>query len=251
MKIGIERIYKILFVRCKYVSKSQAILDVSNKLYELVYAETFNLATNNSIWLRDKSIYPGRWAIGFPAMYVLYRILNEVKPKAILELGLGQSTKVIAQYVSYYRGVSHVLVEHDQSWIDLFENQFKFSSRTRILRLNCVMETFENYGKVRCYENFAENFNKEKFDFILIDAPLGGDMRFISRIDVLKLITKCLYENFIIVLDDVNRFPESVMLNNLKQKLDLYRIKYRIGFYDGAKRVAVIASENLWFATTM
>ena len=41
------------------------------------------------------------------------------------------------------------------------------------------------------------------------------------------------------------------MLNNLKQKLDLYRIKYRIGFYDGAKRVAVIASENLWFVTTM
>ena len=39
--------------------------------------------------------------------------------------------------------------------------------------------------------------------------------------------------------------------NKLKQKLDLYGIKYRIGFYDGVKRVAVIASENLWFVTTI
>ena len=76
-------------------------------------------------------------------------------------------------------------------------------------------------------------------------------MRFISRIDVLRLIPGCLCDSFVIVLDDVNRFPESVMLNKLKQKLDLYGIKYRIGFYDGVKRVAVIASENLWFVTTM
>ena len=47
-------------------------------------------------------------------------------------------------------------------------------------------------------------------------------MRFISRIDVLRLIPGCLCDSFVIVLDDVNGFPESVMLNKLKQKLDLY-----------------------------
>ena len=76
-------------------------------------------------------------------------------------------------------------------------------------------------------------------------------MRYISRVDVLKLIPDCLYDSFIIVVDDVDRFSENVMLNQLKKRLDLCGIKHKIGFYDGVKRVAVVASEDLWFVTTM
>lgn len=243
--------YKIFFIKFRRTSKMQVLLEVNHNLSELIYAETFNLSTNTSKWLQDKSIYPGRWAIGFAAMYVLYRILNEVRPKAILELGLGQSTKVIAQYVDHYKDVSHILVEHDQNWIDLFRRQLKFPNGTRVYRLDCVIETFEDYGNVRSYENFVGNFKGQKFDFILVDAPFGGDMRYISRVDVLKLIPDCLYDSFIIVVDDVDRFSENVMLNQLKKRLDLCGIKHKIGFYDGVKRVAVVASEDLWFVTTM
>ena len=38
--------------------------------------------------LINLSFSPGRGAIGYPVMYVLYRVLNEFKPTSILELGI-------------------------------------------------------------------------------------------------------------------------------------------------------------------
>ncbi len=62
---------------------------------EAVWAEIFNNTISNSTWLNDKTFSPGRWAVGYPAIYAIYRILNEVQPRMILELGLGQSTRII------------------------------------------------------------------------------------------------------------------------------------------------------------
>ncbi len=62
---------------------------------EILWAEIFRSVTDKSTWLKNRSFAPGRWALGYPALYILYRILNEMKPKSILELGLGQSTRMI------------------------------------------------------------------------------------------------------------------------------------------------------------
>lgn len=63
---------------------------------ENVWANIFNNTISNSPWLKDKSFSPGRWGVGYAYLYVMYRVLNEIRPRRILELGLGQSTRMIA-----------------------------------------------------------------------------------------------------------------------------------------------------------
>ena len=46
--------------------------------------------------------FPGRWAaVGFPYLYVMYRVLNEVRPEMLLEIGTGQTTKMIWIYLRW------------------------------------------------------------------------------------------------------------------------------------------------------
>ena len=95
---------------------------------EAVWAEIFNNTVTNSEWLKDKTFSPGRWAVGYPYLYVMYRVLDVVRPKAILELGLGQSTKMIAQYSMANTDVKHYVVERDLNWVAFF-SKGKCSSR--------------------------------------------------------------------------------------------------------------------------
>ena len=76
---------------------------------EILWAEIFHDASSNSTWLHDKAFSAGRWAVGYQYLYSVYRILDEVKPKNILELGLGQSTRLLGQYASENVDVSHTV----------------------------------------------------------------------------------------------------------------------------------------------
>ena len=140
---------------------------------ESLWADIFNQTVNDSIWLKNKTFSPGRWAVGYPYLYVMYRILNEIKPTNILELGLGVSTKIIGQYAGYYNNVNHTVVENDSEWINFFNRDFKLSDNTKIEQLDWVFEPFEEAKSVRVFENFQARFSNEQFDFISIDAPLS------------------------------------------------------------------------------
>lgn len=217
---------------------------------ELVWAHIFKDASHNSHWLKDKTFYPGRWAIGYPAMYVLYRVLNEAKPKSILELGLGQSTRMIAQYAKAIPNVHHTVVENNPSWIDFFSADFPLSDATKILKLDWVMKSYKEVQKVRVFDHFKETFTGNKFDLIFIDAPLGGDMKVYSRIDILSILPECLEENFIIMLDDYDRPGEKGTIKEILTCFDANKIAYKAHAYAGEKTIYLICSASLgWFAS--
>lgn len=80
------------------INSSKDILrEIRNINKEILCAEIFNNTVSGSEWLKDKSFSPGRWALGYQYLYAVYRILSTVKPKKILELALGQSTKLLSQ----------------------------------------------------------------------------------------------------------------------------------------------------------
>lgn len=217
---------------------------------ESVWAHIFKDASHNSHWLKDKTFYPGRWAIGYPAMYVLYRVLNEAKPKSILELGLGQSTRMIAQYAKAIPNVHHTVVENNPSWIDFFSADFPLSDATRILKLDWVMKPYKEVEKVRVFDHFKETFTGNKFDLIFIDAPLGGDMKVYSRIDILSILPECLEEDFVIILDDYNRSGEKGTIKEILTCFDANKIAYKAHAYAGEKTIYLICSASLgWFAS--
>ena len=218
---------------------------------EAVWAEVYNNTIVDSPWLKDKAFSPGRWAVGYPYLYVMYRILNEVQPQNILELGLGQSTKMIGQYTSYYEKVRHQVVEHDPEWIDFFKKNYLLSKRTKLIQLNREFVPYKEAEKVRVFKDFSQTFKGQKFDFISIDAPFGGDMKEYARIDVLQMIPACLAEDFIIMIDDCERSGEKHTVVEMERVLQENQISYRKGKYSGKKDCIVIASNVLKFVCSM
>ena len=218
---------------------------------EAVWAEISNNTISGSGWLKNTAFSPGRWALGYPALYVMYRVLNETRPKRILELGLGQSTRMIAQYAAAHEDVEHIVVEHDPEWIDFFENDFTLSERTKIVQLDREMVPYKEAEAVRVFKGFREAFAGQKFDFIFIDAPLGGDMKQYARIDVLGLLPECLGENFVIMIDDCERSGETHTVTEMENRLRETAVPYKRGRYCGKKDCTLICAEHSSFLTTM
>lgn len=218
---------------------------------EAVWAEIFNNVISDSSWLKNTAFSAGRWAVGYQYLYVMYRVLNEIHPQHILELGLGQSTRMIGQYVSSHADAEHFVVEHDPEWIDFFSRDFSLSERSKIIKLDREMIPFKEAEAVRVFKGFEEQFNGKKFDFISIDAPLGGDMKQYARIDVLQLLPGCLADSFIIMIDDTERSGETNTVNAMKEQLEKCGIAFVVGRYSGDKDCTVICSENLKFVCSM
>lgn len=256
---GIQNFAKIrdeIQTKCKDISENlertrQQSIEARRHASEAVWAQIFNNTITNSTWLKDKTFSPGRWAVGYPYLYVMYRVLDEARPKHILELGLGQSTRMIAQYAAAFGDVEHIVVEHDQDWIDFFCKDLHMSDRTKIVRLDLEMQPYKEAEAVRVYKGFHEKFKDNKFDFISIDAPLGSDMKLYSRIDLLNILPQCLLNSFVILIDDFDRIGEQRMKAEVCKILDESNIAYRTGQIAGAKKGAIIAAQSLNFFCSM
>ena len=218
---------------------------------EILWANVFHDTVRGSSWLKDQTFSLGRWAIGYPFAYVLYRVLDEARPGSILELGLGQSTRFTAQYAAANPGTEHVVIEHDEEWISFFSENYPVPKSTKICLCPWDFENFMGAKNVRVFKDFHKVTAGRRFNLILIDAPLGGDMKDYARIDVLKEMPGCLAESFIILIDDYNRAAErrtgSQMLKNLKEN----NIPFFTGSYIGEKETYVICSADNKFVRTM
>lgn len=218
---------------------------------EAVWGEIFNNATVDCNWLENRSFSPGRWALGYPALYALFRILNGMKPQRILELGLGQSTQMITQYATADTVKEHCVVEHDPDWIAFFQREYPLSAKTRIVQLNLKYAPFLEAENVRFFDGFKESFSTKKFDFICVDAPMGGDMTQYSRVDILSILPSALSDSFAIMIDDVERPGEQQTIRLIVESLEKAGIEYATGYYHGCKSTAVICSKDHSFLTSL
>lgn len=211
----------------------------------------FNNTIAESDWLKQTNFSLGRWAIGYQCAYVLFRVLDEIQPQSILELGLGQSTKFIGQYASFNPDTDHMIIENNPDWINFFEKNYEITNNSKIIQCDWVFSDYESVEHVRIFKGFDDAIQGKKFDLIMIDAPLGGDMPELARIDVLKNIPECLNSSFVILLDDLERSGEKNTFGLMQEKLLESNISFETGIYKGKKHVGVIVSPDFKFLTTM
>lgn len=72
---------------------------------------------------------------------------------------------------------------------------------------------FRDFQDVRVFNGFEEKFKNKKYDLICIDAPLGGDMKEICRVDILSIIPISLNTTFVILLDDFTGKQKKILRN--------------------------------------
>ena len=217
---------------------------------ENVFAQVFHDTIAGSTWLKNQTFSPGRWAVGYPFLYPLYRVLDEKQPEAILELGLGQSTHMMTQYALAHPQVRHTVVEESAEWISFFAAKHPLAPNTQIVQMPYALQSYEG-DEVRVYDGFADKMAGQKFDLLCIDAPIGGDMKRLSRIDVLKMLPGLLADPFVILMDDYNRAGEKNTCQRMEACLRENGIAYAAGTYRGEKDCRVIASASLKFLTSL
>ena len=237
-----------------YLKETRRLVYLAERrLRENEWANVFHDTVVGSNWLKDVSLSPGRCALGYPALYALYRTLDEFQPKCILEMGLGFSTRVIGSYAGYF-GAKHWIVEHDESWIQFFFDKHGKNPGTEVV---CLERKEGRYsGKwinttepIKFYDNFANSFAGEKFDFIFVDGPQGSDEY--SRVDITELLPECLADSFVIMVDDAERVGERKTVNAIGTILQRSGINCIIGEYDGLKNTDLIVSEDLKFLCSL
>jgi hypothetical protein len=213
------------------------------------WAHTYHDSIRGKEFLENLGLNVGRWAGNYSFFYVLNRILSDYRPKGILDLGLGESSKFISAYLTHYLVDSHhTVVEQDQDWIKAFSERFILSERSRIIHCPIVERQLKGHSTIS-YQNFEERVTGE-FDLFIVDGPFGSD-RF-SRFDVVGLVEK--FEKgkeFILIIDDSHREGEQDTIEEICSVLSKKGIEYHRGDYSGVKQNTVLATGKYRFTVSL
>lgn len=215
---------------------------------ELLWAQIWNDTRRGIEWLGDDfGVSPGRWAVGYDYIYVMTRVLEEIRPHKVLDIGLGISTSLISEYFDYYKYVDgyHIVVEHDSRWVKSYTNRHKLSNLTMIMQRKLIKK-----DQYYMYDGFSDLVDSKKFDVISIDGPFGGIGKY-SRRDILTHIPDILNKEFVIIVDDMQRIGEQNTFSEIQSILKQHGIEYVTGMYAGKKAVGVIVSIDYKFICTM
>ncbi len=230
----------------------EMLKQMSASMRSIYWGQIYTSTITGSKWLHNKAISPGRWAVGYEYLYVLYRTLDEIRPQAILELGLGQSTKLTGQYVAS-AGVDHLVIEHDTDWLDFFLAGFNDFSKNTVLHILPLKEIFwKGLGTCKAYDGFDTIVSGNKYELILVDGPFGGENS-ASRRDIVSLLPSILEEKFAIMIDDCGRVGEYRTAQDILDCLQKEGIEIATGIYDGGgiKKTVVITCKEWRWLTTM
>ena len=211
---------------------------------EIVWARVWDDTKKGIEWMDNlPSISPGRWAVGYNYIYVITRILNEMHPQTILDLGLGISSTIISHYCDSVNGKNtwHDIVEQDKEWVSFYTSNNKLSERSRIHLLECSEKEYKGFS-INYYKKFDEAVRNKKYNLISIDGPKGSK-RF-SRRDIVDYLSDVLAESFVILIDDSNRIGEKDTIGEIKKNLEQQGIDYYVGTYESTSDCCVIASAN-------
>lgn len=221
--------------------------EMLNLQRENLLAQRFNDSIQDSEWLKYRSFSPGGWAVDYGFLYVLFKSLNYMKPSKVIEFGLGQSSKMIHQYASYYQ-TDTITIEHDQEWVEFFQKDKQGDYPVNIRLMDLEMIGYKE-AETRTYAGIDDCCAGEKYDLIVVDGPFGSDHY--SRSQVIHLAKDNFAKTFCVIMDDTNRIGEKETLSELFSLLDDRNIEYCHRTYKSIKSFTVVCSKDLHFLTTL
>lgn len=214
---------------------------------ENLFAQRFNSSIQDCEWLKYMNFSPGGWAVDYSFLFVLFKILNYMRPASVIEFGLGQSSKMIHQYASFYKK-NAVTIEHDETWADFFKKDKcgEYDVNIQLMDLEKI-----NYkeSETLTYSGIDDYCGNRKYDLVVIDGPFGS--KHFSRPQLINIAKKNIPESFCIIIDDTNRAGEKETLSEVYSILDGINIKYHHRTYKSIKSFTIICSDDLHFLTTL
>ena len=173
---------------------------------------------------------------------MLYRILDAARPMHILEMGMGQTSKVTSQYIANCNSEAKLdIIENDESWITTYQPQL--AQNTNIKVHHSDLEFFQD-GKCECrkYKELSDIVKDTKYDLIIVDGPWGAEQT-LPRSNVLDLVKNHnLSDDFIIIFDDAERTGEQNTIVNTLKLLEERNVEYLTFKRNGIKTQQILTS---------
>jgi len=229
------------------------ILKIKNRFrrptLEILWSQIYRDTIRDREWLEKLSVSPGRAAANYSFLFLIVRILSDFKPKSILEIGLGQSSKVVSAFLfNELANSRHVVVEGSQDWIDYFVKANPDLGRSEIVFL--PHETKQEGRHQYVGYQGIENLSRNKYDLYLVDGPTGGGA--LSRFDLMVLLQERSKEDdFVIVVDNYERKGERRMVELVLKDLRRRGFKISTAVYSGSNDQFVIATTKFQYATSL
>lgn len=229
---------------------------------ESIWANVFHDTAKGIEWLGDMSdLSPGHMAVGYNYLYVMTRILDEIMPNTVLDIGLGLSSTLFSKYFygvaekKHAEIVKHLVIEHDEEWIKFYTNKHHQSDHTEIIQ--CPIKIEKKKGEEYwAYDKraFLEAIGNKKFSIISVDGPFGFVMKngvalspAVVRCDIVDVLPDIVFEDFVIVMDDYDTRGVKNTVRLLTDRLNSLKINTHMGVYHGRTDLCVIASEGYRF----
>ncbi len=234
--------------KSQLLDKVQSLQNKTELQYqELNFADLLHDCTQNSPWLKDKNFALYSWAANYSFIYTLFRILDNVKPDKILEMGMGQTTLVTSQYIANYQPQSELdIIENDVNWINVYQSQL--AKHDNIHLHQCDIEFIEYEGeKSRKYKELNKMTKEKKYNLIIVDGPFGGAQK-LPRSNIIELVEHNLAQDFIIIFDDAERLGEQNTIAQTKAKLTELGIGFDTQQRNALKSQFLIFSKSCEFA---
>lgn len=215
---------------------------------EIEWGHNFHDSIRGIAFIEQLNLNIGRWAGNYAFFYILNRILNEYKPKNILELGLGESSKFISTYLDYMlKDSTHTIIEQSVEWQDYFCSRFKLSTNSQIKICELVKKNIKGF-EVNSYSDL-DSIVDRKYDLYIVDGPFGSANY--SRYDIVALVQNLNRDDeFIIVMDDYDRKGETETTNDLLTLFKDKNIPIFDKIYVGKKSIAVLTTKKYRYATS-
>ena len=148
------------------------------------------------------SLFPGAGSADHKLLYVLGRALAEFRFRSILELGAGETTKILDAFA---RQTGHrvTTLEHDADWVQRVRN--RGLADTHML-LHCPLVTYEDKlaGLYRWYDlTKVSSALNDRFDLFVVDGPVGT--RYFSRFGFARFFPTRRGDDWLLLWDDLDR----------------------------------------------
>jgi hypothetical protein len=143
-----------------------------------------------------------------------------------LELGLGQTTKLSAQYAEANPKSMILVIDDDSNWVDIYKKQTTIPKNMQIKEVG--LQDFKHKGKIlqkkseyRGLDSLVKNI---KFNLVIVDGPIGWDKEY-PRTNVIALIDN-LSKDWVVIFDDAERTGEGRTIQLFVEELQKKKINY-------------------------
>jgi hypothetical protein len=172
----------------------------------------------------------------------LLSLLRSDRFDNILEIGVGQSSQLIAAYTLAADSRRSVHIEHDEDWLTA-----SLPSSRRIAALHAPLgEARIGTRRIAWYQCEPPT---ERFSLVLVDGPPAASRATRhNRRGIANWLPEILADEFVLVIDDATRIGERQLVCDIERCLDAAGIAYLRAEFTGATSQAVFATPALRFA---